>query len=216
MDIIMDIKGYLFMICKDIFFHARYCRVYPFISFISSNFFIDIQLFIHSYPSFYPLISIHILFYYPDLILIYPHLIQPFYPFVSCYFSRFILTFILLVIRSGSRLIRLVVACCLIGPSFAYPAQQQGKPLCFYFPAPRCGGSRLPLLVAPAPGPSPQRHRLPLLPLQAPLPGIGGGSSVDNILQQNTAPGIHCCGSVVQAAAHYPQGTGFDTCQVHF
>jgi hypothetical protein len=26
MDIIMDIKGYLFMICKDIFFHARYSR----------------------------------------------------------------------------------------------------------------------------------------------------------------------------------------------
>jgi hypothetical protein len=24
----MDIKGYLFMICKDIFFHARYSRVH--------------------------------------------------------------------------------------------------------------------------------------------------------------------------------------------
>ncbi len=56
------------------------------------------------------------------------------------------------------------------------PAQQQGKPLCFYFPAPRCGGSQLPLLVAPAPGPSPQRHRFPLLP--APPPGIGGGAGV--------------------------------------
>ena len=70
--------------------------------------------------------------------------------------------------RVGSR-------ACLIGPSFACPAQQQGKPLCFYFPAPRCGGSRLPLLVAPAPGPSLQRHRFPLLP--AP-PGIGGAAGV--------------------------------------
>jgi hypothetical protein len=80
------------------------------------------------------------------------------------------------VIRSGSRLILLVVTCCLIGPSFACPAQQQGKPLCFYFPAPRCGHSRLPLLLAPALGPSPQRHLLPLL--AAPPPGIGGGSGV--------------------------------------
>ncbi len=48
--------------------------------------------------------------------------------------------------------------------------------------------------------------------------GIGGGSSIYNILQQNTASviGIHCRGSVLQAAAHYPQGTGFDTCQLHF
>ena len=48
--------------------------------------------------------------------------------------------------------------------------------------------------------------------------GIGGGSSIDNILQQNTDSVIssHCRGSVVQAAAHYPQGTGFDTCQLHF
>jgi hypothetical protein len=160
---------------------------------------------------------------------------------------------------------------CLIGPSFACPAQEKRKPLCFYFPALRCGSSRLPLFVAPAlgqslqrhrfpllpvlppgigggggvggsgergrrwgggggmrasdiggvcgpaatlaPGPSQQRHRLPLLPLPAPLPGIGCCSSIDNILQQNTAPGIHCRGSVVQAAAHYGQGTGFDTCQ---
>jgi hypothetical protein len=85
-------------------------------------------------------------------ILKYPHLIQPFYPFISCYLYLFILTFILLVIRSCSLLIRLVVACCLIGPSFAYPAQQQSKPLCFYFPTPRCGSSQLPLLVAPAQG----------------------------------------------------------------
>jgi hypothetical protein len=74
MDIIMDIKGYLqsFLICKDIFFHSRYSRVYPFISFISSSSFINIQLFIHLYPAFYP--SIYL------FILIYPHLIQPFYP----------------------------------------------------------------------------------------------------------------------------------------
>jgi hypothetical protein len=56
-----------FMICKDIFFHSRYSRVYPFISFISSNLFINIQLFIRLYPSIYPLISIHILFFYPNL-----------------------------------------------------------------------------------------------------------------------------------------------------
>ena len=91
MDIIMDIKGYLFMICKDIFFLARYSRVYPFISFMSSNFFIDIQLFIRLYPLFYPLISNHILFFYPDL---YPYIstsypaflsfcILLFYPFLS-------------------------------------------------------------------------------------------------------------------------------------
>ncbi len=36
MDIIMNITGYPFMICKDIFFHTRYSLVYPFISFMSS------------------------------------------------------------------------------------------------------------------------------------------------------------------------------------
>ncbi len=157
MAIIMDIKGHLFMICKDIFFHSRYSRVYSFISFISSNLFIDIQLFIRIYPSCYLILS------YPFIscsfilifILIYPHLIQPFYPFVSCYLSLFSLTFILLVIRYGSQLIWLVVACCLIGPSFACPAQEQGKPLCFYFPAHRCCHRGLPLLAAPAPAPSP-------------------------------------------------------------
>ncbi len=137
-----------------------------------------IQQFIHRYPTFYLFISFVLSSHinsYPVLLSwsLSLHLIQPFYPFVSCYLSLFILTFILLVIRSGSRLIRLIVACCLIGPSFAYPAQQQGKPLCFYFPAPRCCGSRFPLLAASAPGPSPQRHRLLLLP--APPPGIGGG-----------------------------------------
>jgi hypothetical protein len=59
--------------------------------------------------------------------------------------------------RVGSR-------ACLIGPSFACPAQQQGKPLCFYFPAPRCGHCCLPLLAAPAPGPSLQRPLLPAPP----------------------------------------------------
>jgi hypothetical protein len=137
MDVIMDIKGYLFLICKDIFFHSRYSRVYPFISFISSNLFIDIQLFIHLYPFLIP--------FYPDISTSYP-------AFLSFYILTFI-PFILLVIRSGSRLIRLVRACCLIRTSFACPAQQQSKPLCFYFPAPRCGHHRLPLLAAPAPGP---------------------------------------------------------------
>jgi hypothetical protein len=56
MDINMDIKGYLLLISKDIFFHPRYSRVYPAESFISSNSFIDIQLFIHLYPAFYPAI----------------------------------------------------------------------------------------------------------------------------------------------------------------
>jgi hypothetical protein len=55
-----------------------------------------------------------------------------------------------------------------------------------------------------------------LLRLPVPLPGIGGGSIVDNTLQQNAAHGIHCSSSVVQPAAHYRQGTGFDTCQQHF
>jgi hypothetical protein len=165
------------MTCKDIFFHARYSRVYPFISFMSSNSFIDVLHFILTYPSFYPIIYNHILFFYRDL---YPFIFSSYPTCLSfcilLFYSFFILTFILLVIRSGSRLIRLVVACCLIGPSFAYPPQQQGKPLWFYFPATRCGGSRLPLLAAPAPGPSPQRHRLPLLP--APPPGIGGGAGI--------------------------------------
>ncbi len=89
MDMIMDITGYLFMICKDIFFHARYSRVYPFISFMSINFFIDVLQFILTYLSFYPIISYHILFYILIFILKYPHLIQPFYPFVSCYFIPF-------------------------------------------------------------------------------------------------------------------------------
>jgi hypothetical protein len=43
---------------------------------------------------------------------------------------------------------------------------------CVLFPVPRCGHRRLPLLAAPAPGPSPQRHRLP------PPPGVGGGGCV--------------------------------------
>ncbi len=89
MDIIMNIKGCLFMICKDISFHARYSRVYPFISFMSSIFCIDILHFIRLYPSFYPLISNHIPFFILIFILIYPHHIQLLYPFVSCYFIPF-------------------------------------------------------------------------------------------------------------------------------
>jgi hypothetical protein len=84
MDIIMDIKGYLFFLCKDIFFHSRYPRVYPFISFISSNLFIDIQLL---YPLCYPLISIHILFFYPDLC-----------PDISTYYPTFLSFCIMLFI----------------------------------------------------------------------------------------------------------------------
>ncbi len=42
----------------------------------------------------------------------------------------------------------------------------------FYFPAPRCGCSQLPLLAAQAPGLSQQRQRLP------PPPGVGCGAGV--------------------------------------
>jgi hypothetical protein len=125
-----------------------------------------INHFIHSYPAFYPRLSLHILFF----ILLFILTISC---FLSCFLSLCIHQYPDIYppgysIRfsadpAHSRLTRLVVACCLIRPSFACPAQQQGKPLCFYFPAPRCGHRRLPLLAAPAPGPSPQRHRLPLL-----------------------------------------------------
>ncbi len=88
MDIIMDIKGYLLLICKDIFFHSRYSCVYPFVSFIiSSIFFIDIQLlsvYILRFILSNPFISCSFILIF---ILIYPHLIQHFYPFVSCYLS---------------------------------------------------------------------------------------------------------------------------------
>ena len=150
MDIIMDIKGYLFMICKDIFFHARYSSVYPLYPLcpaISSQISFILSVYILHFILTYPIISC---FFILIFVLIYPHLIQPFYPFVFCYLSLFILKFILLVIRSSSRLIRLVLVCCLIGPSFACPSQEQGKPLCFYFPAPRCGHRWLLLLAAPA------------------------------------------------------------------
>ena len=52
----MDIKDlYIYIyICKDIFFHSRYSGVYPFISFMSSNLFIDTKLFIHLYPLVQP------------------------------------------------------------------------------------------------------------------------------------------------------------------
>jgi hypothetical protein len=55
-------------------------------------------------------------------------------------------------------------------PSLACPAQQQGKPLCFYFPSLRCGYRRLPLLAAPAPGLSAKQHRLPPPPSFPPPP----------------------------------------------
>ena len=91
----MDITGYLFMICKDIFSHARYSFLYPFISFVSSSFFIDVLHFILTYPSFYPHISSFILLFYP------------FYPAILSLLSCF---FILLIIRSGPGLIRIVAA----------------------------------------------------------------------------------------------------------
>jgi hypothetical protein len=65
--------------------------------------------------------------------------------------------------------------------------------------------------ATPGPGRSPQRHRLPLLPLPALLPGIGGGSRLIIYCQKKPAHGIHCRGSVVQPSVHYGQGTGFDT-----
>ncbi len=71
MDINMVIRGYLLLISKDIFFHSRQYRVYPAISFISSNSFYRyptvypfiscfLSLLIHSYPVFYPAL-------YPDI-----------------------------------------------------------------------------------------------------------------------------------------------------
>jgi hypothetical protein len=52
--------------------------------------------------------------------------------------------------------------------------------------------------ATPGQGPSPQRHRLPLLPLPAPLPVIGCGSSIDNILQEKAAHGMcHMVSTVV-------------------
>ncbi len=95
MDIIMDISGYLFLICKDIIFHSRYSRVCLFISFISSNLFIDIQLFIRLYPSFYTLISIHILLFYPDL---YPYICTSYPTFLSFCMPTFLSFCILLFI----------------------------------------------------------------------------------------------------------------------
>jgi hypothetical protein len=133
-----------------------------------------VQQFLYRCPSFYP----HISFILSSHILIYPTILS----LLSCYFIPFILLFYPFYpdiypagysIRSWADPDR--HCACLIGPSFACPAQQQGKPLCFYFPAPRCGHRCLPLLAAPAPGPSLQRHRLPLLP--AP-PGIGGAAGV--------------------------------------
>ena len=98
----MDITGYLFMICKDIFFHARYSCVYPFISFVSSSFFIDVLHFILTYP--------HLSYYFIPFILLF----YPLYPAILSLLSRFLSLlscfFILLIIRSGPGLIRIVAA----------------------------------------------------------------------------------------------------------
>ncbi len=140
-------------------------------SFILSSY---IFLFILTYP--------HLSYYFIPYILLFYPLYPAISSLISCYFIPFILLFYPFYpdiypagysIRSWADPDR--HCACLIGPSFACPAQQQGKPLCFYFPAPRCGHRCLPLLAAPAQGPSLQRHRLPLLP--AP-PGIGGAAGV--------------------------------------
>ncbi len=68
----------------------------------------------------------------------------------------------------------------------------------FYFPAPRCGGSRLPLLVVPAPGLLPQLHRLPSLP--APPPGIGGGGCVGGSGERGMRLGV---GLGMRASDHH-------------
>ncbi len=61
----------------------------------------------------------------------------------------------------------------------------------------------------PAPGLSPQRHLLPLLP--APPPGMGGGAGVGNIYQQKAMLDIYYLGVVVQPSSQYAQDTGFKT-----
>jgi hypothetical protein len=73
-------------VSKDIFFHSRYSSVYPAISFISSNSFIDIQLFIHLYPAFILYIHLYPVFLSCPLSL-YIHI-------VSNLFILYILIFI--------------------------------------------------------------------------------------------------------------------------
>jgi hypothetical protein len=79
MDINMDIKGYLLLISKDITFHSRYSCVYPAISSMSSNSFIDIQLFILEYPALCPGISTS----YPPFYPLNPAFTPAIYPFES-------------------------------------------------------------------------------------------------------------------------------------
>ncbi len=93
MDIIMDIKGYLFMRCKDIFFHARYfvyILLYHLCPAISSQMSFILSSHILQFILTYPIISC---FFILIFILIYPNLIESFYPFVSCQFIPFILIF---------------------------------------------------------------------------------------------------------------------------
>ncbi len=66
----------------------------------------------------------------------------------------------------------------------------------------------------PAPGPSPQRHRLPLLAVQP--PGIDGCTGVGNIYQRKAMPDIWYRGVVVQPTGQYAQDTGFETGSKHF
>ena len=123
------------------------------------QFLIDVLHFILIYPSFYPdisstyptILSLLSCYFIPFILPFIPFILlfYPFYPAIlsllsfflsllSCYFIPFILLFYPAdySIRSWADPDR--HCACLIGPSFACPAQQQGKPLCFYFPAPRC------------------------------------------------------------------------------
>ena len=164
-----------------------------------------------------------------------------FYPAIYPFLSINILTFILLVIRSGSRLIRLVVACCLIRPSFACPSQQQGKPLCFYFPNPRCGHRRLRARARRRSGTGarccPRRRRVSAAAAASKRAGRGEGGgwgrriSVASAGQerrqaccyvQSIAPcaADHAYGPCQDSrhawAGYYAQGTVFETGFMHF
>jgi hypothetical protein len=117
-----------------------------------------ISFLIHEYPVFlvllFSLIPDHILFCIHVYLTIYPFLssflillhLWISYPFVSID----IRIFLLLDIRCGSRLVRLVAAFSLIGPALACPAHQRGKPLFFFRPQVR---------RSPAPWPTARRRR---------------------------------------------------------
>ncbi len=95
---------------------------------MSSNFFIDVLHFILTYPSF--------ILKYPQLVLLF----YPFYPdflsLLSCYFILLFYPFYPAIYPAGYSIRSWADpdrrGACLIGPSLACPAQQQGKPLCFY------------------------------------------------------------------------------------